>query len=146
MEKLEEHRVVACACFVVAYLFACAAVCPFDGGFDAFALPEKVARQDAEWALSTSCGLAAVLGLILLWPYGVRSWRAGAAAGLLAAFAVGGFHVLGYSAACLPPALFAGFMGGLVFLVIGGRRPGACALLGVEMCLATIQVIFIIFN
>ena len=82
----------------------------------------------------------------MLWPYDIRSWRAGAVAGLLAAFAVGGFHVLGYSAVCLPPALFIGFMGGLVFLVIGGRRPGACALLGVEMCLATVQVLFVIFN
>ena len=146
MEKLEEHRAVACACFVTAYAFACAVVCPFDGGFDAFALSEEVARQDADWSLYAACSFVAVLGLVSLWPYGVRSWRAGTAAGLLAAFAAGGLHVMGHAAACLPLALTIGFVGGLVLLVIGGRRPGACALFGVEMCLATIQVLFIIFN
>ena len=48
MEKLKEQRLVACICFVAAYALACAAVCPFDGGFDAFALPEEVACRTAD--------------------------------------------------------------------------------------------------
>ena len=146
MERTREHRVAACVCFMAAFVLASAAVCPFDDGFDAFALSEEVARNDADQALSTACGITAILGLASLWPYGVRSWGAGAAAGLLAAFAAGGLHVMGHAAACLPLALPVGFLGGLMLLTVGGRQPGACALFGVEVCLAIVQVLFIIVN
>ena len=143
MEGLGEGKIVACACFLAAYMVAYVAVGSLDSAVDAAIAANDIARHDAEWALSATFELFVVVGLASLWPLGVATWHCGAAIGLLTAFAAGGFHVISHVAAWLPVALIVGFASGFVLLGVGKRRLGACVLFGIEVALAALQVAFI---
>ena len=146
MEGLGGGRIVACACFLAAYMVTYVAVGSLDNAFDAVIAADDIARHDAEWALSATFELFAVVGLASLWPLEVSTWHGGAAVGLLAASAAGGFHVVSHVAAWLPVALVVGFAGGFALLAVGKRRPAACALFGMEVALAALQAAFIAQN
>ena len=146
MGGLGEGRIVACACFLAAYMVTFVAVGSLDNAFDAVIAANDIARHDAEWALSATFELFAIVGLASLWPLRVATWYGGAAVGLLAASAAGGFHVVSHVATWLSAALVVGFAGGFALFAVGKRRPGACALFGVEVALAALQVAFIAQN
>ena len=146
MEGLDKGRVSACACFLAAYILAYVAIGSFDSAYDFSTVTGEIARHDAERALSAAYEVSVLLGLASLWLYKARSWRGGVAAGALAALAAGGFHVMLHMVAWLPLSMASGFGSGLAFLVLGRRRPVACALIGVESALAMGQVLFVLQN
>ena len=146
MEGFGKEKVAACACFMVVYIIAYIAVGTFDNSLDAVFAADDIARHDAEWALSASFEAFAIVGLFSIWVYGIGSWPGGLAIGLLSAFAAGGFHVMPRMTAWLPVALAAGFTSGLALFAIGGKKPIACSLFGVEASLAALQVAFIVPN
>ena len=146
MDELGEGRIATCACFLAAYMVTYVAVGSLDNTFDAVIAADDIARHDAEWALSATFELFAIVGLASLWPLRVATWHAGAAAGLLAASAAGGFHVVSHVVAWLPAALVVGFAGGFALFAVGKRRPGACALFGMEIALAALHAALIAQN
>lgn len=146
MERFGRERVFACAGFLVAYILVCIVVGSFDSAYDFSSIADQIARHDAERALSAAYEVAVLLGLFSVWVYDVSSWWGGMAVGALAALAAGGFHVAAYTVGWLPLSMAAGFAIALSFMVLGKRRPVACALLGVESALAMAQVLFIMQN
>ena len=58
------------------------AIGSFDSAYDFSTVTGEIVRHDAERALSAAYEIAVVLGLASLWPYDVRSWRGGLAAGV----------------------------------------------------------------
>ena len=146
MERFGRERVFACAGFLVAYILVYIAIGSFDSAYDFSSIADQIARHDAERALSAAYEVAVLLGLFSVWVYDVSSWWGGMAVGALAALAAGGFHVAAYTAGWLPLSMAAGFGSGFAFLVLGRRRPVACALLGIEAVLAMAQALFIMQN
>lgn len=54
--------------------------------------------------------------------------------------------MVSHVATWLSAALVVGFAGGFALFAVGKRCPGACALFGVEVALAALQVAFIAQN
>ena len=140
------NKLVVCACYIAAFFIEYAFIGKLDAAFDASVALTDIARYDAENALSMIFEAFVVLGLASIWLYGIRTWLGGIAVGLVAALAAGGLHVLGHMGAWILPAMLVGTVAALVLPVFTRGRPAICAIFGVEICLATLQVIFIVVN
>lgn len=132
--------------YIVAFVISYVAIGAFDFSFTVAVLDDPISMHGSERVFSATFDVAAIVGFASLRLYGFRTWIGDAVLGILTVAAVGGLHVAAYVGAWAPLALAVGFVGGLLLFTLMRRRPAACAFAATELALATLQLIFIMFN
>jgi len=146
MVDINRNMLVACVVYLAAFSVAYVAVGSRDVAIDAAMLDSSIAQHDAERSLSVVYDVSVVLGMLSLWIYDARSWKGGAAVGLVTAMAAGGLHVGLGMGAWYPLAFILGYVGAFMLAFLANGRPVVCALFSIEVALAVLQAAFLIVN
>ena len=146
MIDVNRNLLAACVAYLAAFSVVYVVVGSRDVAIDVAMLDNSIAQHDAERSLSVVYDVSVVLGMLSLWIYDARSWKGGAAVGLVTAMAAGGAHVGLGMGAWYPLAFILGYVGALMLAFLANRRPVVCALFSIEVALAVLQAAFLIVN